>query len=113
MTIKTIVSTQVTSPVFAGIDVGAEELFLVIRKNAVSMKAQAFANTRADRQRLLKRLSKFPGVTVCLEATGVYHLDLALALADAGVRLMVLNPKSSHNFAKVLAYEQQDRCGGC
>ncbi len=102
MTTKTIVSVQASTPVFAGIDVGAAELFLVIRKNAVSMKAQAFANTPADRQRLVKRLSKFPGVTVCLEATGVYHLDLALALADAGVHLMVLNPKASHNFAKVL-----------
>jgi transposase len=29
-------------------------------------------------------------------------LTLALALADAGVRLMVLNPKAAHNFAKVL-----------
>ena len=102
MTTKTIAPPEIAAPVFAGIDVGAEELILLIRKNAVSMKAQAFVNTRADRQRLLKRLSKFPGVTVCLEATGVYHLDLALALADAGVRLMVINPKSSHNFAKVL-----------
>ena len=32
----------------------------------------------------------------------MYSLDLALALADAGVRLMVLNPKASHNFAKGL-----------
>ena len=94
MTTKTTVST----PVFAGVDVGAAELFLVIRNNAISMKAQTFANTPADRQRLLKRLSKFPGVTVCLEATGVYYLDLALSLADAGARLMVLNPKASHNF---------------
>jgi transposase len=41
-------------------------------------------------------------VTVCLEASGVYHLDLALALADAGVRLMALNPKAAHNFATML-----------
>ena len=94
--------TTVSTPVFAGVDVGAAELVLVLRNNAVSMKARTFANTPADRQRLLKRLSKFPGVTVCLEATGVYYLDLALALTDAGVRLMVLNPKASHNFAKVL-----------
>jgi transposase len=39
---------------------------------------------------------------VCLEATGVYHFDLAIALHDAGVMLMVVNPKASHNFAKVL-----------
>jgi transposase len=32
----------------------------------------------------------------------VYYLDLALVLADAGMRLMVLNPKVAHNFAKVL-----------
>ena len=98
MTTKTTVST----PVFAGIDVGAKELVLVIRHHAVSTKAQTFGNTPAERQRLLKRLSTHPGSTVCLEATGVYHLDLALALADAGVRLMVLNPKASHHFAKVL-----------
>ena len=102
MNTETIVSAQASTPAFSGIDVGASELSLVIRKNAASMKAQTFANTPADRQRLVKRLSKFPGVTVCLEATGVYYLDLALALADAGVRLMVLNPKASHNFAKVL-----------
>ena len=29
---------------------------------------------------------------VCLEATGIYHLDLALALDAAGVALMVVNP---------------------
>lgn len=102
MTTKAIVPTQASTSAFAGIDVGAAELSLVIRKNAVSMKAQKFANTSADRQRLVKRLSKFPGVTVCMEATGVYHLDLALTLSLAGVRLMVLNPKASHNFAKVL-----------
>lgn len=89
-------------PMFAGIDVGATELLLVIRKNAVSMKAQKFANTPAERLRLLKRLARFPGITVCLEATGVYSIDLALMLSDAGVRLMVLNPKAAHNFAKVL-----------
>lgn len=95
-------TTETTLAVFAGIDVGAKELVLVIRKNAVSLKAQTFANTPAERRRLVKRLSAFPGITVCLEATGVYYLDLALALTDAGIRLNVLNPKASHNFAKVL-----------
>ena len=95
-------TTETTLGVFAGIDVGAKELLLVIRNNAVSMKAQTFANTPAERLRLVKRLSVFPAITVCLEATGVYYLDLALALIDAGIRLSVLNPKASHNFAKVL-----------
>ena len=87
---------------FAGIDVGAEELILVIRKNGKPFDPQKFANTPADRTRLVKKLVKLPGIVVCLEATGVYHFDLSLALHDAGVLLMVVNPKAAHNFAKVL-----------
>ena len=97
-----IVVPNIVVPSFAGIDVGAETLILVIRKNEVSMKAQTFANTLADRKRLVKKLTQFPGVTACLEATGVYYLDLAIALHAAGIRIMVLNPKAAHNFAKVL-----------
>jgi transposase len=87
---------------FAGIDVGAEELILVIRKNGKPFNPQKFANTPADRARLVKKLIKLPGIIVCMEATGIYHFDLAIALHDAGVLLMVVNPKASHNFAKVL-----------
>jgi transposase len=96
-------TTQEAKPdLFAGIDVGAEELILVIRKNGKLFDPQKFANTPADRDRLVKKLVKLPGIIVCLEATGVYHFDLSLALHDAGVLLMVVNPKASHNFAKVL-----------
>jgi transposase len=86
----------------AGIDVGAEELVLVIIKNGKPFDPQKFSNTPADRARLVKKLVKLPGIVVCLEATGIYHFDLAIALHDAGVLLMVVNPKASHNFAKVL-----------
>jgi len=91
-----------SQPSFAGIDVGAEDLVLTVRKNGTSYKAQKFANTPADRARLVKKMVGMPGIVVCLEATGVYHFDLSLALHDAGVALRVVNPKSSHNFAKVL-----------
>ena len=58
---------------FAGIDVGATELLLVIHKNGVAMKVQKFANTPVERLRLLKRLARFPGITVGLEAIDVFH----------------------------------------
>lgn len=89
-------------PLFAGIDVGAEELVLVIRKNNKSLNPQKFTNTPSDRTRLVSKLAKLSGIIVCLEATGVYHFDLSIGLHDAGISLMVLNPKASHNFAKVL-----------
>lgn len=85
-----------------GIDVGSTELVVVIRKNGTAMKAQSFANTAADHARLSHKLAKYSDLIVCLEATGLYHLDLAVALHDARLRVMVLNPKASHNFAKVL-----------
>lgn len=104
MTNKPLKQTDpdVKPALFAGIDVGAEDLILVIRKNGKPFDPQKFANTPADRARLVKKLVKLPGVIVCLEATGIYHFDLALALHDAGVSLMVINPKAAHNFAKVL-----------
>ena len=93
---------QLKPPVFAGIDVGAEELVLVIRKNGKPFNPQKFTNTPSDRTHLVNKLVKLSNIIVCLEATGIYHFDLSLALHDAGVQLMVLNPKVSHNFAKVL-----------
>ena len=102
MTIQSKETVQESRSLFAGIDVGAEELILVIRKSSVPYKAQKFTNTPADRARLVKKLVSLPGIVVCLEATGVYHFDLSIALHDAAVALMVVNPKSSHNFAKVL-----------
>ena len=102
MTIQSEKIVQGTKSLFAGIDVGAEELILVVRKNGTAHHPQKFANTPADRARLVKKLVKLTGIVVCLEATGVYHFDLSVALHDAGVALMVVNPKSSHNFAKVL-----------
>ena len=87
---------------YAGIDVGAEELVLVLRKDGAAEAATIFRNTTADRARLVRKLAKLPGVTICLEATGTYSLELSIALFDAGLRVMVVNPQASHNFAKVL-----------
>jgi len=87
---------------FAGIDVGSEELVLAVRKDGKPSEPQTFANTAAGRTQLTKKLVKLTGIKTCLEATGIYHFDLAIALHDAGVPLMVVNPKASHNFAKVL-----------
>lgn len=102
MTLQSKQIAQTPKRLCAGIDVGAEELVLVIRSNGAPCKAQTFTNTPADRARLTKKLATSPGVVACLEATGVYHFDLSIALHDAGVALMVVNPKASHNFAKAL-----------
>ena len=60
MAIQSKKIVQELKSLFAGIDVGADELILVIRKNGTPYKPQKFANTPADRARLVKKLIKLP-----------------------------------------------------
>lgn len=85
---------------FCGIDVGADEWVMVIRKHGKPSPPQTTANTPAGHAQLAKKLSNLPGVIVCMEATGTYPLDLSIARHDAGIALRVVNPKAAHNFAR-------------
>ncbi len=69
-----------------------------------ALKAKIFENTPAGHQFIIRLLSKLKGeVRVCLEATGIYHFDLAVALSRANdIEVMVINSKVAHNFAKAL-----------
>lgn len=86
-----------------GIDVSCKELVVAVHVEGKSHKAKAYENAPAGHQAIVDLLAKLKGETkVCLEATGVYHFDLAVALSSAGIEVMVINPKSAHNFAKAL-----------
>jgi transposase len=87
-----------------GIDVSHEENVVVITVNGKARKAITFENTASGHNALIGALAKLKGETrVCLEATGIYHFDLAIALSRAAnIEVMVINPKVAHNFAKVL-----------
>lgn len=87
-----------------GIDVGSKELVVVILVNGKATKAKTFANTAEGHAHLVKVLNKYQEpARVCLEATGSYHFDLAVALSkEPNIEVMVVNPKASKNFAAVL-----------
>jgi transposase len=87
----------------AGIDVGSKELTLVVRKAGKNHKSRVFTNTAADHAAIITALRNAKVTRVCLEATGTYHLDLAVALHDAGgFELMVANPKAAKRFAEAM-----------
>ncbi len=88
--------------IVAGIDVAHQTLALVIRLNAKNAKVQEFTNTATGHEGLLKTLRGAGVERVCLEATGLYHLDLALMLEANGMALMVVNPKAVKRFAEAL-----------
>jgi transposase len=89
------------APAFAGIDVGAYELVLALRLDGQPLDGGSFPNDPRGIRALVKylRTLKRP-VFACMEATGVYFLRVAKALAQAeGLRVMVANPRVIKDFA--------------
>lgn len=87
----------------AGIDVSAKTL--VIRYETHPGKAQPLQvpNTPIGHRELCEKLSRASRpIKVCLEATGNYSLDVAIALHQHGIPVMVINPRAARDFAKAL-----------
>ena len=87
-----------------GIDVSQKDLVVVVSIKGKARPAKSFENTATGHRELIQLLAKLKGETqICLEATGVYHFDLAVALSRTeGLEVMVINPKAAHNFAQAL-----------
>src|SRR5438045_2966292 len=85
-----------------GVDVSAKTLAAKRRrKNEDKDEAREFSNDAAGHREFLKWIGK--GARVCMEATGVYHLQLCLMLVGAGVDVMVINPRVAKDFGRALA----------
>jgi transposase len=85
-----------------GVDVSAKELVVAIDPGTGCVWEGVFSNDRAGHRKLVARLTraKTPA-RVCVEATGIYHLDLCLALEQAkGIAVMVANPRTTKDFAR-------------
>ncbi len=89
---------------YVGIDVSSEKNSVVLRQNGQNTKALVYANDVKGHKALIKKLKKRRCQwRVCLEATGIYHFDLAVRLSDASnIEVMVVNPRMSKHFAEVL-----------
>jgi transposase len=88
---------------FAGLEVSKKELVVALQRDGQRKAAKTFANTASGHQVLIRYLRQ-PGrsVRVCLESTGMYGLDAALALQRAGLEVMVANPRAVRHFAQAL-----------
>ena len=87
---------------FVGIDVSARTFDLVIRSEGKNLKATQYPQTSKGFESAIKVLKKKQPERIVLESTGVYYLDLAVALAKAGLPVCVVNPRSAKHFADVL-----------
>lgn len=86
-----------------GIEVSQHTLVVALRAGDHDEPQREFPNTPQGHQALLRFFERAAGaVRVCLEATGLYGLDLALALHQAGVAVMVANPRAVRHFAQAM-----------
>jgi len=86
----------------AGIDVGSRELVISMESPAGRITPLRFPNTPAGHKHLCARLTRGGRpARACMEATGVYGFELALALHQAkGVQVMVANPAAVRDFSR-------------
>lgn len=87
--------------VFVGIDIAAKSFDLVCRIGGKSSFAEHYPQTPQGHAKAIKRLATLKPDRIVMEATGIYYLDLAVALVDASLPTAVINPKSFHHFAKL------------
>ena len=86
-----------------GIEVSYLTLVVALGGHDHDEPLREFPNTRAGHQAVLRFLESSPRpVRVALESTGLYGLDLALTLHQAGVAVMVANPRAVRHFAQAL-----------
>ena len=91
---------------YCAIDVSKDKLDLDAA--ALALPAQ-LGNDQSGFGQLIKAARKYPGaVQFVFEATGPYHLGLALALWEAKIPLSILNPARVRHFAKAQGKAKTD-----
>jgi transposase len=88
--------------VHVGLDVGSRTTAMGWRNNGRPAGSCDIDQTPSGRKAAVSKLLALKPSSVVMEATGIYYLDLALELTAAGLPVSVINPKSFHNFAKLM-----------
>src|SRR5258708_19214587 len=93
-----------------GIDVSAAQLVVALEVEGRRYGQRSFPSRAGGHQALIGWLQKTGArVRVCLEATGLYSLDVARSLhAACGIEVAVLNPKLVNRFAATLCRSKTD-----
>jgi transposase len=85
-----------------GVDVDSQALVCALQRAGQRLPLARFANTATGHKKFIRWVTKDArSALVCLEATGIYSLEFALALHEAKrVEVMVVNPRAIKDFAR-------------
>jgi transposase len=99
------------TPAFVGIDVSKSRLDVHVRPTNAAL---SFARDADGIPALAAHLASFPVALVVLEATGGFEVEVAAALAGAGLPVAVVNPRHVRDFARAAGQlaktDQLDAC---
>jgi len=84
---------------FVGIDVSSRQLDVGVLPGG---ELEEFANDSRGIKRLVKFLKGRNVELIVMEATGGYEIDAAVALHEAGLPIVVVNPRQPRDFAKAV-----------
>lgn len=103
-------SDALQATVFCGVDVSAATLAVAIQQDGQPLEQREFANNSNGHKALIACLHKRKRrARVSMEATGIYSLDLSLALdAAEQIEVAVVNPKVINRFAQTLRRSKTD-----
>lgn len=85
-----------------GVDIGSRTAPMAWRKDGKLAGSWTIDQSAKGHASAVKKLRSLKPDLIVMEATGVYYLDLAVKLTNAGLPVAVINPKSAYNFAKVM-----------
>lgn len=86
-----------SEPVYVGIDMAKSSFEVAVTGESQTL---CLSNDEAGHTELCQLLIPLAPRLVLLEATGGYEQELALALAAAGLRVSVVNPRQARDFAR-------------
>jgi transposase len=95
---------------WVGIDPSAKKFCVAFGDVTGAPTRREFPNTPAGHRQALRQLTRgVSEVRICLEPTGTYSVDLALALAEPPtVQLLIPNPRALRDFASAQMHRDKD-----
>lgn len=96
---------KIQLPIYCGIDI-AKRNFVIGFTSKKTTKSMTY-NAKGIQQ-TLDYLAEFKPVLITMEATGGLETELAKALARAGYRVWIANPKKAHDFCRSQTYSKND-----
>ena len=93
---------DIVTPTLLALDIGASKHAFAFDTGRHQESGEVRNDPTTLRTFLAQLIKRAGTLRLIVEATGIYYLDVALIASELGAEVMVVNPRASANFGKVL-----------